>query len=490
MKKDLKTSPTGIEARNITTNGIPVLCTFEKLMPVAAITPNPRNPNRHSKEQLELMAKVIKAQGWRAPITISRRSGFVVRGHGRLEAAKRLGLQVVPVDTQEYETDAAELADLVADNRLAELAQNDTKALLEILEELDTGWMDVELTGFTQHDIEGMILTSTGAKHETNKCEDDVPDLPTEPQSKMGQIYELGRHRLMVGDATDKKMIFELMAGARADCVFTDPPYGVSYQTQSGKFDMIKNDELTGDNLAKKLLIPAFKNMVAVARDTAAFYIWHASTTRDDFSYSLKAAGLRERQYLIWAKDSFVLGRADYHWSHEPCFYAAKADREPDYFGDRTNQTVWNASLHTNDGTATTLGAGIVLLDGSGAQIFISTKPAKGKKHRTIRLTPGSKIEISHDDPNTSVWQVSRETRTVHPTQKPVELVRRALENSTQPGGIVVDLFGGSGATLIGAEMTGRCAYLMELDPAYADTTIERFKAFTGKEVRLVGAPE
>jgi DNA modification methylase len=467
-------------------DGIPVYCSFEKIAQIESIVPNPRNPNRHGKDQLELMAKVIAGQGWRSPITVSRRSGFIVRGHGRLEAAKRLGVKEVPVDTQDYATEAEELADLVADNRLAEMASNDTKALLELLEELDTGWMDVELTGFTQRDIESMILTMTGGKDQVSKNEDEVPDPPKDPTSKPGELYELGRHRLIVGDSTDKATIFKLMGGARADCVFTDPPYGVSYQTQSGKFDKIKNDELTGDSLAKKLLIPAFKNMVAVAKDEAGFYVWHASSTRDDFSYALKAAGISEKRYLIWAKDSFVLGHADYHWAHEPCFYGGKEGHEPAFFGDRTNQTVWRAMLCRPDGAATTLGSGIVLLDGAGAKIFISPKAAKGKKVRTIRLTPGSQIDISHDDPNTSVWQVSRETGTVHPTQKPVELVRRALENSTEPGGVVVDLFGGSGATLIGAEMTGRCAYLCELDPIYADVINERFKAFTGKEVRKI----
>ena len=467
-------------------DGIPVYCSFERIAPIESIVPNPRNPNRHGKDQLELMAKIISGQGWRSPITISKRSGFIVRGHGRLEAAKRLGVKEVPIDTQDYATEAEELADMVADNRLAELAQNDTKALLEILEELDTGWIDTDLTGFTQHEIESLILSVSGGKDQVSKNEDAVPEPPTEPKSKPGELYELGRHRLIVGDSTDKQTIFRLMGGARADCVFTDPPYGVSYVTQSGKFKEIKNDSLTGDALAKKLLIPAFKNMVAVAKDEAAFYVWHASSTRDDFSYALKAAGIAEKQYLIWAKDSFVLGHADYHWAHEPCFYGAKEGKEPEFYGDRTNQTVWRAMLCRPDGSATTLGSGIILLDGAGAKIFISPKAAKGKKVRTIRLTPGQSLDISHDDPNTSVWQVSRETGTVHPTQKPVELVRRALENSTKPGGTVVDLFGGSGATLIGAEMTGRCAYLCELDPIYADVIINRFQQFTGKEVRKI----
>ena len=134
-------------------DGIPVYCSFERIAPIESIVPNPRNPNRHGKDQLELMAKIISGQGWRSPITISKRSGFIVRGHGRLEAAKRLGVKEVPIDTQDYATEAEELADMVADNRLAELAQNDTKALLEILEELDTGWIDTDLTGFTQHEI-------------------------------------------------------------------------------------------------------------------------------------------------------------------------------------------------------------------------------------------------------------------------------------------------------------------------------------------------
>lgn len=468
-------------------DGIPVYCSFEAITPIDRIEPNPRNPNRHSKEQLELMAKIIREQGWRSPITISKRSGFIVRGHGRLEAAKRLGVREVPTDTQDYATEAAELADMVADNRLAELAQNDTKALLEVLEELDAGWFDAELTGYTQADMESLIASVTGAKNQTLQDEDDAPELPVEPKSKVGELYELGRHRLIVGDSTDRKTILRLRGGERAACVFTDPPYGVSYVTQSGKFDMIKNDELTGDDLVKKLLIPAFKNMVAVANDKAAFYIWHASRTRDDFAYALKAAGLIEKQYLIWAKETFVIGRSDYQGSHEPCFYCSQAGHEPIFHGDRAQSTVWRVMISRGGAGATALGqTGLTLIDGTGAKIHITRKAAKGKKIRTIRLTPGVPLEVADEEQNTSVWQVSRETGTVHPTQKPVELCRRALENSTKPGEIVVDLFGGSGSTLIAAEMTGRCGYLCELDPKYADVIIDRFQKFTGKEVRKI----
>jgi DNA modification methylase len=190
---------------------------------------------------------------------------------------------------------------------------------------MDTGEVPVELTGYSEEDLADIIAAMEGADDTQDDKADAVPMPDNIPMSKAGDIWNLGHHRLLCGSATDKAAVARLMAGEKAQMVNTDPPYGVSYETQSGKFDMIKNDDLTGDDLMGTLLLPAFKNYVEHTEDEAAFYIWHASSTRRDFEDAMTAAGIVEKQYIIWVKTAPVLGRADYQWEHEPCFYAEKA---------------------------------------------------------------------------------------------------------------------------------------------------------------------
>ena len=466
---------------------IPVFCAFDELVPIGKVIGNPKNPNKHPKEQIKLLATIIRGQGWRAPITVSRRSGYIVRGHGRLEAAQLLGLEKVPVDYQNYATEAEEWADLIADNRLAELAELDNSMLADMLQELDTGEIPLVYTGYTEEDLASILMGLTGADDTINQQEDDVPEAPEEPISRPGDLWLLGRHRLICGSATDKATIERLMDGQKAQCVFTDPPYGVSYVSASGKFDMIINDDLTGDKLIKNLLLPAFRNYVEHTVDDAAFYIWHASISRKEFDTAIAAAGLVEQQYLIWVKNGIALGRADYQWAHEPCYYCSKAGHTQRYFGDRAQSTVWRAILKTSGQIQTIIGPGVVLTDGQGGTAFIAEKPPKGKKLRYIRVKSGEVVELYSDRKQDTVWEVSRETGTEHPTQKPVELVTRALENSTKPGELVIDFFGGSGSTLIGAELTGRRCFMTELDPKYIDVIVGRFaKAAKTQSIRCV----
>ncbi len=459
---------------------IPVFCAYDELVPIGKLVPNPRNPNQHPKEQIKLLAQIIQGQGWRAPITVSKRSGYIVRGHGRLQAAILLGTEVVPVDYQNYASEAEEWADLIADNRLSELSEIDNKLLMELIEEMDTGEIPVIYSGYTEDDLANIIAAMEGADDITDDGIDETPEMPKIPMSKPGDLWYLGPYKVICGSATDRATIERLMDGEKAHCVFTDPPYGVSYETQSGKFDMIKNDDLTGDNLVKDLLLPAFKNYAAFTIDEAAFYIWHASSTRDDFKYAMTSAGLIEDQYIIWVKNGAVLGHADYQWAHEPCFYASKAGYSPRFYGDRTQKTVWRATLRRKGALDTVLGNGLVITDGAGGKIFLADKPPKGKKIRYIRLPDDRSVFIYSEDKQSTVWEVSRETKTEHPTQKPVELVTRALENSTQPGELAIDFFGGSGSTMAGAELTGRKAYLVELDPVYVDVIVNRYVKMTG----------
>lgn len=386
----------------------------------------------------------------------------------------------VPVEYQDYSSEAEEYADLTADNRLAELADMNATMLADLLAEIDTGEIPLELTGYTEEDFDGLIESITGADDAEPNDQDDEHDQPLPPMSKPGDLWILGPHRLICGDATDEPTIERLMDGEKAAMVHTDPPYGVSYETQSGKFAMIKNDDKTHDDLFYKLLLPAFNNYRKHTIDEAAFYIWHASSTRRDFEDAMTAAGLMENQYIIWAKNGISLGRADYQWAHEPCFYASKAGISPKFYGDRAQHTVWRVTTRKDGQMMTVLGSGVVLTDGTGGKLCITDKPPKGKKMRYVRMEEGKPIDLFQEDRMQTVWEVARETNTLHPTQKPVEIPIRAIENSSEPGEIVLDFFGGSGSTLMGAELTGRRCYSTELDPVYCDVIISRYVAQTG----------
>lgn len=466
----------------MTVDGVPVFCSHDAIVGIEKAIPNPKNPNQHDDRQVELLGNIIEATGWRQPIAISKRSGFIVKGHGRLMAAVKKQWKQVPVDYQEYANDAEEWADLIADNRLAELSTLDTGRLIDLIGDMDTGEAPIELTGYTEEDIAQIIASLEGADDTVDDQADAIAAPENIPMCKAGDLWCLGQHRLICGSATDEKTVECLMAGEKADLVNTDPPYGVSYESQSGKFDKIKNDDLTGDDLMQTLLIPAFKNYVKHTKEDAAFYIWHASSTRRDFEDAMTAAGIVEKQYIIWVKTAPVLGHADYQWAHEPCFYAEKAGQSAHFYGDRSQRTTWKVVLRSEDGTATVLTGGVVLTDGAGNKVYIAEKPPKGKKIRYIRLSEGRSVSLysTDGDHNSDTWEVSRETNTEHPTQKPVELAVRAIDNSTEPGDLVIDFFGGSGSTLRGAELTGRRCYTIELDPRYCDVIVNSYVKLTG----------
>lgn len=460
--------------------GIPVFCAFDELVNPKDLVGNPRNPNQHPIDQIKLLAHIIQSQGWRAPITVSRQSGFVVRGHGRLAAALQFGAECVPVDYQNYANEAEEWADLIADNRLSELSEIDNSKIADLIADMDTGEVPVILTGYDEDEISDILAAIAGDDDAEATGVDDEEAPPEIPMSKPGDLWLLGDHRLICGSATDKDTVARLMDGGKAHLVFTDPPYGVSYVSQSGKFEMLKNDSMTDDDLIQKLILPAFRNTVAFTEDEAAFYIWYARSTREEFQYAIKAAGLTQRQDIIWAKNGIALGHADYQWAHEPCFYCAKAGQAPKFYGDRAQHTVWRVTRRTSGTMETVISDGVTVTDGAGSKMFITEKPPKEKKTRYLRIDKDKGAFLYVSGKESTLWQVNRETGTEHPTQKPVELATRAIENSTQEGETVLDLFGGSGTTLIGAEMTHRKARLTELDPKYADVIVNRYARITG----------
>lgn len=413
---------TEAKPRGKTADGIPVFCAYDRIMPIADVRPNPDNPNEHSKKQIELLADIIQATGWRAPITISKRSGLVTKGHGRRMAALAKRWKEVPVEYQDYASAEEEHADLIADNRIAELSNISAEKLIDMLQDMDTGAVPMEMTGYNDDEIEKMLAALEGA----DGTEDDAADAETD----------------------------------------------------------VSQNFTRSDDLMATLLLPAFKNYARNTVDDAAFYIWHASSTRRDFEDAMLSAGLIEKQYIIWAKTAPVLGHADYQWSHEPCFYAEKAGHKAKFYGDRAQRTVWRATLRGDKEMAATLAGGIVLTDGAGGKVYIAEKPPKGKKVRNVRMKEGTSIDLYSDSKTSTVWEVSRETNTIHPTQKPLEIPERAIQNSSEPGDIVLDFFGGSGSTLIAAHRLGRICYTVELDPKYCDAIVERF----AKETEETGA--
>lgn len=459
---------------------VPVFCAHDELVPLVKLVPNPKNPNTHPEAQIKLLAEIIKAQGWRSPITVSKRSGFIVKGHGRLAAAKLIGEEAAPVDYQEYASEAEEYADLIADNRLSELAEIDTVSLAELLAEVDTGEIPIELTGYTDDDIGNLISAIAG----TDDTEDDMIDAAPEPpqvtMSRQGDLWNVGQHRIICGDSTDPATIDRLMQGEKAQMVNTDPPYGVAYNDVGHLWDTIQNDDIDREDLMHKILVPAFKNYTKHTKPDAAFYIWHAHSTRNEFTDAMTKAGLFGKQLIIWIKNAITLGRSDYQWQHEECYYCEKAGQTASWYGDRKQSTAWRVTMRGEDGTATTLTGGIVITDGEGKKIYVSEKPPKGKKTRYVRLSDGRGITLQPDESYSTVWEIAKESGTMHPTQKPVELAVRAIENSSQIGDIVLDFFGGSHSTMIGAELLGRQARICELEPKYVDVGIIRYVKLRG----------
>jgi DNA modification methylase len=445
-------------------------CAYTELSDPETLVPNPRNPNQHPKKQIELLAKIIQSQGWRAPVTVSNRSGFVVRGHGRLQAALLLGCQV-PVDKQDYATEAEEWADLIADNRIAELAEIDDDVLAKLLHELDGLDIDMDLTGFSVKQLDNLL-----ADVRTERVEDDHFDAATvaeniiEPVSKRGDIWQLGRHRLMCGDSTCKADVSRLMDGKSAAMIFTDPPYNVDYQGCTKDKLKIQNDNMPTEEF-NQFLASAFSCLYSAAQPGAAIYVCHADSAGSDFRKALDESGWSIRQCLIWVKNQFVLGRQDYQWQHEPILYGWRPDGPHRFFGGRKQGTVFDGDSPV-----------VLQADGDNTLICITI----GAEQLVIRAKEAEVISQA-DDALMTTWRVEKPIRNgEHPTMKPIPLCARAIQNSSRPQEIVLDSFGGSGSTLMAAEQTNRVCYTMELDPIYVDVILKRWETYTGqKAVKL-----
>lgn len=411
---------------------------------VEALIPYENNP-RNNENAVEAVAGSIREFGFKNPIIVDQ-NNVIVAGHTRLLAAKELGLKEVPTIIADDLTTEQINAYRLVDNKTNELAQWDIDMLERELSEIDN--IDMEEFGFD--DLPDLELDKV--------IEDDFEDEELdheEPISQPGEIYQLGSHRLMVGDSTNKEDVRALTGGAQMDLLVTDPPYNVDYNGGTEDAMTIENDNMGKEHFVE-FLTAAFENGAEALRPGGGFYIWHAESTAGEFIKALEAAELEFRQRLIWVKSSLVLGRQDFQWKHEPCFYGWKEGAAHYFTADRTNTTVIEDAPNINAMNKDELKEYIKDLKDvidEGSTILRADKPSSSRQH---------------------------------PTMKPVKLMAHHLVYSTRQGENVIDLFGGSGSTLMAAEQLGRNCYIMEFDPKYADVIITRWEEFTGQEAELI----
>ncbi len=389
-----------------------------ELWPVERLVPYDKNPRTHSAEQIAQIAASITEFGFLNPILVDTASG-IIAGHGRLQAAKQLALSVVPVVVLDHLSEAQKRAYVIADNKLALNAGWDETLLRSELEALEEEGFDLPLVGFSDEELADLLADPDAASGNTD--EDAVPEVPAEPVTKPGDLYILDNHRLLCGDSTVLANVERVLDGALADMVFTDPPYNVDYGNTAKDKMRGNNRTIMNDNLGdgfEQFLYDACVNMLAVCK--GAIYICMSSSELHTLQKAFVAAGGKWSTFVIWAKNTFTLGRSDYQRQYEPILYGWKQGIDHFWCGARDQGDVW----------------------------FVN-KPR---------------------------------VNDLHPTMKPVELVERAVRNSSKSRDIVLDCFGGSGTTLIACEKTGRQARLIELDPKYCDVIVQRWEEFTGKK--------
>ena len=408
-------------------DGVPVFCAHDAIVDVTKLVPNPKNPNQHPDNQIQLLGRIIRQAGWRQPITVSKRSGFIVKGHGRLAAALLEGMKEAPVDYQNYTTEAEEYADLVADNRIAELAETDNKLLADIFAEIDTGEIPMELTGYTEDEVEGLVTALSEALHNDLNEPDEIPETP-EPEetvTQKGDLWILGRHRVVCGDATSERDRELLLDGAHPEILLTDPPYCSGGFQESGK--------VTGSIGTKQA-------------DGQGGY-----TTP-----TISSDNLSTRGYQVLMKA--VLGAADVKVAY--------------LFTD------WRMWVYLFD-----------LVEGSGLGVrnmivWNKKSPGMGNgwraQHELVMFAHRTKPKWDNHKGYGNVLEATRSGNELNPTQKPVEILEKLLDNTDWAEG-VLDPFGGSGTTLIAAESAGQPAYLMEMEPRFVDVIVRRYIKSTGK---------
>lgn len=377
---------------------------------IKEIKPYDRNAKKHDDTQINNVAESIRQFGFVQPIVIDS-NGVIVIGHCRFEAAKRLKYAEVPcIMVDDLTTEQVDALRIV-DNKTNE-SPWDIDLLTEELQDLDLSMFDFAWD----------LMEETAEATEITEDEAPEVDKTNDPISKFGQIWKLGRHRLMCGDSTSEENVKALLGGAKADILLTDPPYGVDYTGKTKDALKIQNDAKTDEEMIE-FLSSAFRAADSVMKPGAVFYIWYAGTKEHAFDKACQLTGWEVRQILIWAKNTMVMGRQDYQWKHEPCIYGWKGGAGHLWASDRKQTTLLEFD-----------------------------RPTANKEH---------------------------------PTMKPIALFDYQIQNNTKGGDIVLDLFGGSGTTIMACEQNGRNACVMEYDPKYVDVIIKRWENFTGEKAVL-----
>lgn len=418
---------------------------------IEALIPYARNARKHSDEQVAQIAASIREFGFNAPVLVDAENG-IIAGHGRVLAARKLGLTEVPCVRLSHLSDTQRMAYVLADNKLALNAGWDDAMLAIEIQELAVLGIDASLMGFSDVELAALLADKTeGITHP-----DDVPNVPDAPISVIGDVWILNNHRLIVGDSTIETHVERVMGGIKADCLWTEPPYNVNYEGSAGK---IKNDHMK-DSEFRQFLTDAFASAFAVLKEGAPAYVAHADTEGLNFRGAFSDCGFKISGCLIWRKNFLVLGRSDYQWQHEPILYGWKVGAAHRWYGGRKNTTLLELSgdLVTDNGDGT-----LTLRMGMESAVI------SGEALTLHRVEP---TIFSVEKPKSS---------SAHPTMKPVELINRMLRNSTREGDVVLDLFGGSGSTLIACEMLGRFCRMVEFDPKFADVIVMRWQDFTGR---------
>ncbi|MDH3663946.1 MAG: site-specific DNA-methyltransferase, partial [Alphaproteobacteria bacterium] len=386
------------------------------------LRPYDRNPRTHSDDQVAQIAASMVEFGWTNPILIDETDG-ILAGHGRLQAARHLGLAEVPVVQLSHLSEAQKRAYVIADNQLALQAGWDEQLLAEELSWLQDQEIDLDVVGFDEAEIERLLALAEG-ETAAAETEDEAPELPEDPITRPGDLWILGDHRLLCGDATVLDDVERVLGGQLADLTWTDPPYNVDYANTPKDKLRGKNRPILNDNLGdgfEAFLYDACLSILTVTK--GAVYIAMSSSELHTLQRAFTAAGGKWSTFVIWAKNTFTLGRADYQRQYEPMLYGWKDGADRYWCGARDQGDVW-----------------------------FFNKPVKND---------------------------------LHPTMKPVALIERAIRNSSKSRDIVLDPFGGSGSTLIAAEKTGRQARLVELDPKYCDVIVQRWQEFAGGKAAL-----
>lgn len=438
-----------------------------KLNELVAADYNPRKALTPEDSEYQKIKRSIEEFGYVDPIIINE-DGTIIGGHQRCTVLKDLGYEEVDVVVVSLDKQR-EKALNIALNKIT--GEWDELKLKDLLLDLDLGDYDITLTGFEQEDLVELV---DNLAIEPEAMDDDfdgnaaLEDI-AEPKTKLGDVWKLGRHRLMCGDSTSQEDVATLMKGEMADLIITDPPYNVNYGDKADMLDTylqkghrnnsrIKNDNMDNESFYS-FMLQIYQSAYEFMRDGAAIYVFHAESTGHIFRQAFLDAGLKLAQCLIWEKNAFVLGRQDYQWRHEPCLYGWKEGAAHYFINDRTQDTV-------------------ILEDDVDFEAM--------KKADLIAY-----IEDMHRKykDQTSVIYENKPTRNdIHPTMKPVTLIGRLMSNSSKSGWNVLDLFGGSGSTLMAAEQLGRTAFLMELDEKFCDVIVKRWEEYTGQSaIRISG---